>query len=97
MYRITFFVWPVQFTCQSLIDITIISASCKSVASTVVSWNLKPWVYSQLNCLPHLQGGVVKFDIGEVLVCHRDTRNRHDPFGVATCKGMTVIGHVRVL
>ena len=25
--------------------------------------------------------------IGEVLVCRRDTRNRHDPFGVATCKG----------
>ena len=32
--------------------------------------------------------------IGEVLVCRRDTRNRHDPFAVATCKGTTVVGHV---
>ena len=24
--------------------------------------------------------------IGEVLVCHRDTQNHHDPFAVATCK-----------
>ena len=63
-----------------------------------MSWNpIKPWVYLQLNRLPHLQGGVVKFDIGEVLVCRRDTRNCHDPFGVATCKGTTVVGHVRVL
>ena len=27
--------------------------------------------------------------IGEVLVCRRDTRNRHDPFAVATCKDTT--------
>ena len=33
-------------------------------------------------------------DIGEVLACRRDTRNRHDPFSVATCKGTTVVGHV---
>ena len=32
--------------------------------------------------------------IGEMLVCHHDTRNRHDPFAVATCKGTTVVGHV---
>ena len=36
-------------------------------------WYLKPWVYSQLNRLPHLQGGVVEFNIGKVLVCHHDT------------------------
>ena len=29
---------------------------------------------------------------GEVLVCCRDTQNRHDPF--ATCKGTTVVGHI---
>ena len=63
----------------------------------MVSWNLKQWVYSQLNRLPHLQGGVVKFDIVEVLVCHHHTQNRHDLFGVATYKGTTVVGHVRVL
>ena len=63
----------------------------------MVSWNLKPWIYSQLNRLPHLQGGVVKFNIGEVLVCCHDIRNRHDPFGVATCKGTTVVGHLPVL
>ena len=40
---------------------------------------------------------VESFNIGEVLVCRRDTRNRHDSFGVATCKGMTVVGHVRIL
>ena len=28
----------------------------------------------------------------EVLVCHRDTRNRHDPLAVATCKGTTDSG-----
>ena len=33
--------------------------------------------------------------IGEVLLCHRDTRNRHDLFAVATCKGTTVVGHLR--
>ena len=30
----------------------------------------------------------------EVLVCCCDTRNYHDPFAVATCKGTTVVGHV---
>ena len=34
------------------------------ISGTVVSWNLKPWVYLQLNRLPHLQGG----EIREVLV-----------------------------
>ena len=53
------------------------------------------WVYSQLNRLPHLQG-VWSSVIGKVLVCRHDTRNHHDPFAVATCKGTTVVGHVRV-
>ena len=41
---------------------------------------------------------MVKCNIGEVLVCHRDTQNRQDSrsaFAVATCKGTTVVGHVR--
>ena len=33
-------------------------------------------------------------DQGDVLVCCRDARNRHDPFAFATCK---IIGHVRSL
>ena len=28
---------------------------------------------------------------GEVLVCHRNTRNCDDPFAVATCKSTTVV------
>ena len=32
--------------------------------------------------------------IGEVLICRCDTRNHHDPFAVATCKSMTVVGRV---
>ena len=46
MYCVTF-VWPDQFTRQSLIGILIISTGCKPVA-TVVSWYLKLWVYSRL-------------------------------------------------
>ena len=30
----------------------------------------------------------------KVLVCRRDTRDRHDPFTVAICKGTTVVGQV---
>ena len=41
----------------------------------------------------HIYEEVWSSVIGEVLVC-RDTQNRHDPFAVATCKGMTVVGHV---
>ena len=45
--------------------------------------------------MPHLRRGACgQIIIGEVLVCHRDTRNRHDPFVVATCKGTTVVEHV---
>ena len=33
--------------------------------------------------------------IGEMLVCHHDTRNRYDPFAVATCKGATVASKAR--
>ena len=29
--------------------------------------------------------------IGKALVCHRGTRNRHDPFDIATCNGTTVV------
>ena len=35
--------------------------------------------------------------IGEELVYYRDTRNHHDPFAVATYKGMTVVRHVHSL
>ena len=49
-----------------------------------------------LNRLPHLQGGVVKCNRksgGQFVVV---TQNRHDTFAVATCKGTTVVGYVRV-
>ena len=39
---------------------------------------------------------VTTFARGEVLVCCCDTRNRHDPFAVATCKGMTVVARTRM-
>ena len=45
-------------------------------------------------CVPHLRGGVVKCIRVIGLVCSRDTRNRHDPFAVATYKGTTVVRHV---
>ena len=32
--------------------------------------------------------------MGEVLVCHREGHNFHDPFAVAVHKGTTVVGHV---
>ena len=32
--------------------------------------------------------------IDEVLVCHRQGHNFHDPFAVAVHKGTTVVGHV---
>ena len=67
MYCITF-VWPDQFTRQSLIDISIISAGCKSVATSrgFESVTICKEVWSNV--------------IGEVLVCRRDTRtDRHDP------------------
>ena len=86
------FVWLDQFTCQSLIDFSIISAGCKP-AQCCNTWNLKPWIYSQLNRLPILQD-VVKCII-EVLVCRRDTRDRYDLFTVATCKGTTVVRYVK--
>ena len=45
--------------------------------------------------MPHLRRGACgQVVIGEVLVYHRDTRNRHDPFAVATCKGTTVLEYV---
>ena len=31
---------------------------------------------------------------GDVLVCRREDRNRHDPFAVTTCK---IVGYVRSL
>ena len=40
----------------------------------------------------HIYEEVWSSVIGEVLVSHRDTRNRHDPLAVATCKGMTDSG-----
>ena len=45
--------------------------------------------------MPHLRRGACgQVVIGEVLVCHCDTRNCHDPFAIATCKGMAVVEHV---
>ena len=38
----------------------------------------------------HIYEEVWSSVIGEVLVCHCNTRNCHDPFAVATCKGTTV-------
>ena len=40
----------------------------------------------------HIYEEVWSSVIGEVLVSHRDTRNRHDPLAVATCKGTTDSG-----
>ena len=63
-------------------------------------WNLK-WIHSQLNRLLELEDTYtyhiyeeVWSSVIEVLVCRRDTRNRHDPFAVATFKSTTVVGHV---
>ena len=42
----------------------------------------------------HIYEEVWSSIIGEVLVCHRDTRNCHDPFAIATCKGTTIVEHV---
>ena len=42
----------------------------------------------------HIYKKVGSSVIGEVLVCRRDTRNHHNPFAIATCKGTTVVGHV---
>ena len=61
---------------------------CRQCCNT---WNLKPWIYSQLNRLPILQGDVVKCNRSTSLICHHDTRDCHDPFTVATCKGTTVV------
>ena len=45
--------------------------------------------------MPHLRRGACgQVVIGEVLVCHHDTQNHHDPFAVATCTGTTVVEHV---
>ena len=38
----------------------------------------------------HIYEEVWSSVIGEVLVCRCNTRNCHDPFAVATCKGTTV-------
>ena len=43
----------------------------------------------------HIYGEVWSSVIGKVLVCHRDTRNRHDALAVATCKGTTDSGRTR--
>ena len=40
----------------------------------------------------HIYEEVWSSVIGEVLVCHRDTRNRHDPLAFATRKGTTNSG-----
>ena len=39
---------------------------------------------------------VVSSAIKEELLCHHDIYicNYHNPFAVATCKGMTIVGHV---
>ena len=54
-------------------------------------------IYSQLNRL--LEDTYQIYEVllsltGEVLVCCRYTRNCHDPFTVATCKGTTVVRHL---
>ena len=35
--------------------------------------------------------------IEEVLVCHRDTRNRHDPLHLLHVKGTTLVRHIPYL
>ena len=40
----------------------------------------------------HIYEEVWSSVIGEVLVCHCDTQNHHDPLAVATCKGTTDSG-----
>ena len=57
MYRVTFCVARSIYTPAAY---QYFDYKHRLEACTVVSWNLKPWVYSQLNWLPHLQGGVVK-------------------------------------
>ena len=53
-------------------------------------WNLK-WITTFTRRCGHSSV------IGEVLVCHRDTRNRHDPLAFATRKGTTDSGRTRSL